>query len=87
MGFSLFGLKYIAKHFLADRSGDPRLALAAAAVQKGNIQLLADDKQDADRNHITFANYAIYALPDGWRTLKGTTDFNSNGLKLTSYEA
>ena len=41
----------------------------------------------SEQGTITFANYAIYALPDGWRTLKGTTDFNSNGLKLTSYEA
>ena len=41
----------------------------------------------SEQGTVTFANYAIYALPDGWRTLKGTTDFNSNGLKLTSYEA
>lgn len=41
----------------------------------------------SEQGTITFANYAIYALPDGWGTLKGTTDFNSNGLKLTSYEA
>ena len=41
----------------------------------------------SEQGTVTFANYAIYALPDGWRALKGTADFNGNGLKLTSYEA